>query len=162
MHLVLICKLLVLLAVANGTPVIAKRILASRFDQPLDAGAIFIDGRRLFGQSKTLRGIVLAILGASAAAPLVGLDWQVGAQVGLMAMAGDLFSSFLKRRMNLAPSSQAIGLDQIPESLFALIAARVSLPLSALDIGLAVAAFLMGELLISRLLFALNIRDRPY
>jgi CDP-diglyceride synthetase len=162
MHLVVIFKLLVLLAVANGAPLIARKILANRFDQPLDAGATFIDGRRLFGQSKTLRGIVLAILSTSLAAPLIGLDWQLGTQVGLMAMAGDLFSSFLKRRMNLAPSSQAIGLDQIPESLFALIVARVSLPLSALDIGLAVAAFLIGELIISRLLFALKIRDRPY
>jgi len=134
MHLILIFQLLVLLAIANGTPVIAKKIFASRFGQPLDAGVTFIDGRRLFGQSKTLRGIVLAILCTTLGAPLVGLDWPVGTQVGLMAMAGDLFSSFLKRRMNLAPSSQAIGLDQIPESLFALVAARVSLPLSALDI----------------------------
>jgi CDP-diglyceride synthetase len=162
MHLILILKLLVLLAVANGTPVIAKNILADRFNQPLDAGATFIDGRRLLGQSKTVRGVVLAVLLTSLCAPLLGLDWLIGTQVGLMAMAGDLFSSFLKRRMNLAPSSQAIGLDQIPESLFALIAARVSLPLSALDIFVSVAAFFIGELLISRLLFALNIRDRPY
>jgi CDP-diglyceride synthetase len=162
MHAVLIFKLLVLLAVANGTPLVAKKILADRFDQPLDAGAVFIDGRRLLGQSKTVRGIVLAVLLTSLCGPLLGLDWSVGTKVGVMAMAGDVFSSFLKRRMNLAPSSQAIGLDQIPESLFALIVARVSLPLSALDIAVSVAAFFIGELLISRLLFALNIRDRPY
>ena len=32
-----------------------------------------------------------------------------------MAMLGDLLSSFWKRRVGLAPSWQAIGLDQIPE-----------------------------------------------
>ena len=33
-------------------------------------------------------------------------------------MAGDLFSSFVKRRLRLASSSMAIGLDHIPESSF--------------------------------------------
>ena len=49
---------------------------------------------------------------------MIGLDWRIGALVAAMAMLGDLFSSFLKRRMGLAPSRQAIGLDQIPESCF--------------------------------------------
>ena len=39
----------------------------------------------------------------------------IGLLVAATAMAGDLLSSFLKRRLALAPSSQAIGLDQIPE-----------------------------------------------
>src|SRR6478736_778738 len=50
------------------------------------------------------------------------------------AMAGDLFSSFVKRRLHLASSSMAIGLDHIPESLFPLLASRWLLPLNILDI----------------------------
>ena len=38
--------------------------------------------------------------------------------------AGDLFSSFVKRRLDLASSSMAIGLDHIPESFFPLLASR--------------------------------------
>jgi len=70
--------------------------------------------------------------------------------VALMAMLGDLFSSFLKRRMGLAPSCQAIGLDQIPESLLPMLACWFFLPLTIVD---ATAIFFVGELSLSRVLF---------
>jgi hypothetical protein len=79
-----------------------------------------------------------------------------------VAMAGDLFSSFVKRRLGLPPSSMALGLDQIPESLFPLLACRLLLPLTWLDIGVAVVLFFVGELVLSRILFKLHVRDRPY
>jgi CDP-2,3-bis-(O-geranylgeranyl)-sn-glycerol synthase len=79
-----------------------------------------------------------------------------------MAMAGDLLSSFVKRRLGLAPSSQAIGLDQIPESLFPLLAACLLLPLTALDVAVATMLFFAGGLLLSRLLYKWHVRDRPY
>jgi len=93
---------------------------------------------------------------------LLGLGWAVGALVGTVAIASDLLSSFVKRRLGLAPSSQAIGLDQIPESLFPLLAARLLLPLGALDIAVATMLFFAGELLLSRLLYKWHVRDRPY
>ena len=77
-------------------------------------------------------------------------------------MAGDLFSSFVKRRLNLAPSSRATGLDQIPESLFPLFACRGALSLSILDITIGVAIFFAGEVVLSLLLYKIHIRDRPY
>jgi len=155
-------ELLILLAVANGTPVVAKRLLGGTFAQPLDGGALFADGRPWFGPSKTTRGIVLATLATAAAAALLGLGWKVGALVGTIAMASDLLSSFIKRRLGLAPSSQAIGLDQIPESLFPLLAARLLMPITALDIAVATILFFVGELLLSRLLYRWHVRDRPY
>ena len=106
----LILQLLILLALANGTPVVAKKILGERFAYPLDGGIEFVDGRPLFGRSKTVRGIVLAVLVTMAGAPLIGLEWVIGFLVGSLAMAGDLFSSFLKRRIALPPSSRASGL----------------------------------------------------
>jgi hypothetical protein len=36
---------------ANGTPVIAKLILGDKFAAPVDAGALFGDGRLWFGPS---------------------------------------------------------------------------------------------------------------
>jgi CDP-2,3-bis-(O-geranylgeranyl)-sn-glycerol synthase len=129
---------------------------------PLDGGVEFVDGRPLFGKSKTIRGIVLAILLSALAAPALGLSWQIGAVIGSTAMAGDLFSSYLKRRLNLPASSRATGLDQIPESLFPLLVCRSALVLSTLDIAIGVAVFFLGEVALSRLLYQAHIRDRPY
>ena len=157
-----ILQLLILLAVANGTPVLAKKVLGDRLARPLDGGTVFVDGRPLFGPAKTIRGIVLALLTTPLAAALMGLPWQLGALVAALAIAGDLFSSFVKRRMGLPSSSMAIGLDQIPESLFPLLAARHFVPVSFLDVIVGVAIFFAGELVLSRILFQLNLRDRPY
>ncbi len=77
-------------------------------------------------------------------------------------MAGDLLSSFLKRRLNLPPSSKATGLDQIPESLIPLLACREVVDLSAADIAVAVGVFFVGEIVLSRLFYALKLRERPY
>jgi len=157
-----IVQLIILLAVANGAPVIATRILGQRFSHALDGGVEFIDRRPLLGKSKTIRGIVVSILSSALVAPLLGLGWKIGVAVGSAAMAGDLFSSFVKRRLVLAPSSRATGLDQIPESLFPLLACRGALALSVLDIVIGVAIFFAGEVVLSLLLYKAHIRDRPY
>jgi CDP-diglyceride synthetase len=162
MQLLLILQVLALLTLANGMPVIAKDILGNRFAIPIDGGAKFVDGRPVLGSSKTVRGIFLSILVTSAFAPVVGLDWKIGALVATVAMAGDLLSSFLKRRINLPAHGKATGLDQIPESLFPLLACRSALALTALDIVAGVAIFFVGELLLSRLLYHFHLRDRPY
>jgi CDP-archaeol synthase len=162
MHPLLLLKVLLLLVVANGTPVVAKRIFGPWFARPLDGGLSFTDERPLFGPSKTIRGVVLALLVTAVAAPLLGLDPLIGLAVAASAMAGDLLSSFVKRRLGLASSSRATGLDQIPESLFPLLACSAWLPLGAADIAAGVAIFLAGEILLSRLLFHLKVRDRPY
>jgi hypothetical protein len=162
MHPTLILQLLILLAVANGTPVAAKLILGGAFASPLDGGLMLADGRPLFGPSKTVRGIVLAILATTISAMLLGLGWTIGALVGTTAMAGDLLSSFVKRRLGLAPSSQAIGLDQIPESVLPLLACLMLLPLSWLDMVVTAVVFFVGEIVLSRILFRLRLRDRPY
>jgi CDP-diglyceride synthetase len=157
-----ILQLLVLLTLANGTPIVARKIFGPRFARPLDGGIIFLDGRPLFGHSKTIRGILTSILITTAGAPLIGLDPTMGAIAASAAMAGDLFSSFVKRRLNFPPSSQALGLDQVPESLFPMLACRDALSLTTADIALGVGIFFIGELILSRLLYQLHLRDRPY
>ena len=162
MHFLPVVTLLVLLTLANGTPIVAKKILGPRFSYPLDGGTKLPDGWPLFGPSKTIRGILVSIVVTTAAAPLLGLDPSVGATVAAAAMAGDLISSFAKRRLNFPPSSQALGLDQIPESLLPMLACRSALSLTATDIVLGVAIFFIGELILSRFLYWLRLRDRPY
>ncbi len=153
---------LFLLVVANGAPVVVRDLLGSRLAWPLDAGRRAPDGRRWLGPSKTLRGVLSAVSCTSLAAALVGLPWLVGAEVGLLAMVGDVLASFVKRRMGIASSGRAPGLDQIPESL--LPAAVLSGPLGLDGIGVLVvtAAFFVLEVTISPVLYRLGIRQRPY
>lgn len=162
MRSVVVLQLLFLLMLANGTPVIARKVFGDRYSYPLDGRLSLFDGRRLLGDSKTIRGVVLAVLVTTTGALLLGLSWEAGLLVGSFAMAGDLLSSFFKRRMNLPSSSRASGLDQIPESLLPLLACRDLLSLTAADILVCVVMFLVGEVLLSRLLYAWHLRDRPY
>ena len=56
----------------------------------------------------------------------------------------------------------AIGLDHVPESLFPLLASRWLLPLNVPEIMAGVTIFVVGALILSPLLFKLNLRDEPY
>lgn len=158
----LILKLLILLILANGTPVILKKFMGHRFAWPLDGGLRFFDAQPLFGPSKTVRGALGAILVATLAGSVTGLGWQIGVLVGSTAMLGDLFSSFSKRRLKLPASSRATGLDQVPESLFPLLACQSALDLTTFEIFAIVVIFFFSEVIFSPLFFRLGVRDHPY
>ena len=162
MQWLLILKLVALLAVANGVPIFAGRLFGAYFNQPLDFEVSFVDGRPVFGRSKTIRGIVLSLVTTTALAPLLGFEWTWGLIVASIAMIGDLSSSFLKRRLSLPPSSRATGIDQIPECLLPTLAIRSTLGLGAFDVVSVVIIFFLGEVILSRLLFRWHIRNRPY
>ena len=153
---------LALLTVANGMPVLTNRVLGMRGAWPVDGGLMFVDGQPLLGRSKTWRGIMVAVLGTSAAASALELPWQVGALAGAAAMAGDLASSFAKRRMRLAPSSMAPAIDQVPEAVLPLLACQSVLGLTFAGVVATTALFWIGVLGLSRVLYRLGIRERPY
>ncbi len=159
---ILTFKLLFLLLAANGAPVLLNKILGSWGAWPVDGGARLKDGHPVFGASKTWRGLFGAILLAGAAAVLVGLPFWLGALFGGSAMLGDLFSSFFKRRLGVPSSGMALGLDQVPESLLPLLAVRSELALGTGYIAWLVLIFLILELALSRILYALHIRDQPH
>jgi uncharacterized membrane protein len=148
--------------VANAVPVLAKRLFEDRLAYPVDGNLKWFDGNPLFGSSKTVRGIVLSLAATAAAAPLLGLQVRTGLLAAASAMAGDLLSSFTKRRLGLAPSSRATGLDQIPEALLPLLTCSWALGLNALDIVVGVAVFMIGGMALSRVFYRLRLRDRPY
>ncbi|HSH30707.1 MAG TPA: CDP-archaeol synthase [Thiohalobacter sp.] len=154
--------LLLLLMAANGAPILAQRLLGRHLDWPLDGGLVLSDHQRLLGRSKTLRGVVSALLLTPIAALGLGEPAWLGGLVALGAMLGDALSSFVKRRLGRPASSQALGLDQIPEALLPLLLVREHLQLDVLTITLLVVAFLILELLLSKLLYRLRIRRRPY
>jgi CDP-2,3-bis-(O-geranylgeranyl)-sn-glycerol synthase len=155
-------RLLLLLAVANGGPIVAKRVLGTRWSAPLDFGVVFFDGRPLLGASKTVRGFVVAVLLTSGAATLLGLTWTLGALVGSFSMLGDALSSFVKRRLNVAPSDRATGIDQIPEALLPMLVVRGVVGLSLLQVAAITVVFFALAIPLARLFFVLRLRDRPY
>jgi CDP-2,3-bis-(O-geranylgeranyl)-sn-glycerol synthase len=153
---------LVLIGVANGAALFGRTLLRDRFGARLDGGLNFFDGRPLLGPSKTIRGVVLALITTPAAAVLLGLDWPTGLTIAIFAMVGDVFSSFAKRRLGMPSSSQAFGLDQIPECLFPLLAVQAHLMLEIFEIIAVVVVFVVLELAVSRVLFKFRLRDQPY
>jgi CDP-2,3-bis-(O-geranylgeranyl)-sn-glycerol synthase len=154
--------LLLLLLIANGSPILARHVFRHRLAAPVDCGYALADGRRLFGPAKTWRGMVAAVLTTSVAAALLGPSWSIGALIGLFAMLGDLLSSFVKRRSGIAAGGMAPGLDHLPESLLPLLVCRPLLGLSWLEVLLLSLAFMAANLVLSRLFYHLGVREHPY
>lgn len=155
-------KLLLLIMMANGAPVIAAAICGAWCAWPLDRGWMLADGDRLLGDSKTWRGALAALLASGIGAMLLGLPLWVGAVIGLAAMIGDVLSSFVKRRLGVSASGMVFGLDQIPEALLPLLAVADEFALTWRAISGIVIGFIALELALSPLLYWLGIRNRPY
>jgi CDP-2,3-bis-(O-geranylgeranyl)-sn-glycerol synthase len=155
-------RLLLLLGVANSAPIAARRLLGDRWAAPLDGGLDFVDGRPLLGPGKTIRGVAAAVVATALASWALGMSPLLGALLGAVSMAGDALASFVKRRLGVAPSGRATGLDQVPESLLPLLAVQGMLDLSAVQILAVTIAFFILEIPLARWAFRLGLRERPY
>jgi hypothetical protein len=154
--------LLLLIIIANSTPVFMRVCLGKQMNAAIDFGKTLADGQRLFGASKTWRGLVGAALSTSLAAWLLGHPASIGLAVAVLALLGDLFSSFIKRRLAIKPGGMAPLLDQIPESLLPGIVLMDPFDLDLIDVFLLVISFVVIELVLSRLFFVLGVRKSPY
>ncbi len=115
----LFAPLLVSLALAA---VVHRWDLVRALKRPIDGGRTF-RGKRLFGASKTWRGVAIAVVGSTIAvalqkhvlvAPSLSLlDYPsvspiaLGVTMGVAAMAGELPNSFVKRQLGIAPGTTA-------------------------------------------------------
>ncbi|HLD62972.1 MAG TPA: CDP-2,3-bis-(O-geranylgeranyl)-sn-glycerol synthase [Candidatus Norongarragalinales archaeon] len=111
--------------VSNAVPVVFGGGTA------VDFGRNFADGKRVFGDSKTIRGLLSGIVAGTAVGMLLAfavpfLPWislqgkfLLAFLASAGAMAGDLLGSFVKRRLGAPPGSQYFLLDQL---LFLIIA----------------------------------------
>jgi CDP-2,3-bis-(O-geranylgeranyl)-sn-glycerol synthase len=91
---------------ANGTPV------AFGGGPPLDGGENWFDGKPFLGSHKTLRGCLVGVLAGILIGILQG-NVLSGLAQGIGAILGDLISSFLKRRWDVAPGESFPLLDQL-------------------------------------------------
>ena len=154
--------LLLLIIIANATPVLMRFLLGRRMDKAIDLGHRLRDGQRLFGASKTWRGLAGSILVTAVAAWLLGYPAMIGLAVASLALLGDLFSSFIKRRLGMSSGRMAPLLDQVPEALLPAVLMRQTF---ALDLGavlVLVLCFIVAELLLSFMFFILGVRKSPY
>ena len=141
---------LLLLLAANGTPVAIAQLLGPRWAWPLDADCRFSDGRPLLGPHKTWRGLAAGTLAAALAGNLIGTGFARGAAFGALALAGDLASSFLKRRLGRSPGRETWLLDQFPESLLPLVALRQPLGLGPSEIVGTALLFAVFDVVVTR------------
>ena len=155
-------QLLLLIIIANAAPILLRVLLNDGFNLAVDFGYRLPDKRHIFGPSKTWRGIFAAVAATSAAAWLLGYLPQKGLLIAIYAVFGDLFSSFIKRRLAIAPSSRAPLLDQVPECLFPAVMMRESFDLGYISITWLVLIFVIIDLTVSRILFRWGVRKRPY
>lgn len=105
-------KILLLLWTVNLVPPLLAYFMGERWNRPLDRGRVFRDGRPLLGSHKTLRGVLGGGIGGVCAAAFMGIPLWIGFASAMLSMAGDLLSSFLKRRLSLESGSSVPALDQ--------------------------------------------------
>jgi CDP-diglyceride synthetase len=154
--------ILVLLIATNGAPVIVAFVCGSHGALPIDLGRQCADGRPIFGASKTWRGLASALLTSTVLACIFGYGLDFGLAFGALVITGDLCSSFIKRRLGLEPSSKSLGLDQLPESLLPSVYAVVSLNIVWWWAPVFALTFMLIEIVVSKPLYWLHIRNRPY
>lgn len=155
-------ELLLLIIIANGAPILVRVLLRDGFNYAVDFGQTMPDNRPVFGSSKTWRGVLAASIATSLAALLLGHSLETGLLVAIYAVAGDLLSSFIKRRAALKPSSMAPLLDQVPESLLPALMMRHHFGLDYISVMQLVLIFIIIELVLSHILYRWGIRKRPY
>jgi len=160
--LLITLELFVMLVLANGAPVVAAALLKKRWSAPVDGGRLWRDGRPILGNSKTWRGVVSGALACALFALMTGLGVVFGFLFGLLGLAGDMLSSFIKRRLGLASSARALGLDQIPEALLPMLLAMWWLPVSIWVVLVVVVLFTLSNIYGSPLLYRLGIRRQPH
>lgn len=152
-------KILLLLWAVNFAPPFLAYLLREKWNAPLDGGRIFLDGKPLLGSHKTIRGVCAAAFMGMSAGLILGFPLWLGLSAGLLSMAGDLVSSFLKRRMGMASGSVFAGLDQIFEGAFPFIViapycdlhwGEVSILLVLFCLGAYVGAWFLKEFLLGK------------
>ncbi len=103
--------------VSNAAPVVAVRLF--RKPHPLDGGLVFIDGRRLLGDGKTVEGFFAGTVSGVAAGILISyflpslFSFMEVFFLSVGAMVGDVFGAFIKRRFGLITGSPAPVMDQL-------------------------------------------------
>jgi uncharacterized protein len=140
---VVVLKIIGFILWVNFLPPLANIICGDRFGRAVDGGRLWFDEQPIFGRHKTIRGIVVSFLGGILVSPLLGVAWWVGGVAAMLAMAGDLLSSFIKRRPNFPSGRNIIVLDQFFESLFPVLFLGRYLEINGLQVVVVLLCFIL-------------------
>ncbi len=110
--------------VANMAPVVFGG------GKPIDMGKTFVDGKRIFGDHKTIRGFISGVLAGTLVGIIQGRP-LCGFLLSLGTMIGDMMGSFFKRRMDIKPGESAPVLDQ---EGFVMVALALCMPFEPLTL----------------------------
>jgi len=158
--------------IANAFPVIFGGGLA------IDMGKKLPDGKPIFGSHKTVRGFIAGLIAGilTTIGQTVALQYKpsdfvlpfqfnllIGSMIALGALVGDLFHSFIKRRMGLVEGSPLPVADQLD---FVLGAILFSLLVSAsphlLTVALVIVITLPIHLLTNFIAYMLGVKKTPW
>lgn len=155
-------QLLLLIIIANGAPILIRMALNDNLNLAVDFGIELSDNNRLLGSSKTWRGIFAALFATTIAALLLGYSAKIGLSIAVYAALGDLLSSFIKRRLEMAPSSKAPLLDQIPESLFPAMMLMQTFNLEMSSVILLVFFFTIIDMVVTHFLYYWKVYKKSF
>ena len=156
--------------------IVLHRDLLAGLRIPLDGG-IEVGGHRVFGDNKTVRGVLVMVGGCALAGAVVfsvappgpqrpAWGWAlVGAALGSGYVAAELPNSFVKRRLAIAPGEEGHGatqrlVDQLDSVLGVTAVAWILLPLDVADVVLLVVLGTSIHLLFDRVLHRTGIKRR--
>ena len=105
---------------------------------PLDGGKNFLDGERILGAHKTVRGLFAGIIAGSviglAESPFDSRLLLGDFMIALGTVLGDLLGAFLKRRIQIKPGSPLPIVDQLDFVFGGLLLGQLVFPLSLVSI----------------------------
>lgn len=168
---------------ANTAPVLARKLPGIKhYNRPVDFGKTF-RGKRIFGDHKTIRGIVAGVvMGILVAAFQMVLstmfEWPgrissevdysspivllMGACMGFGAIAGDTVKSFFKRQIGVEPGKSWVPFDQLDFVLGGLVLSLpfFMLPIETYLLGLVLTLFLHPTFNI--LAWLIGLQEKPF
>jgi uncharacterized protein len=148
-------KLWLILMVTNGAPLLMAALWPGLNRWPVDNGLRLTDGRPLLGNHKTCGGLVCGILAGGLLGKLLSLSLPMSLLIAGTSMLGDLFTSFLKRRMGFREGETLYLFDQFFEGAFPLLLCKwgygVAWPTFMTTLLVFMAGSLLGSLVKNRL-----------
>jgi CDP-2,3-bis-(O-geranylgeranyl)-sn-glycerol synthase len=164
--------------IANGAALLSRRIIILKpLAIPIDLEKKWSDGRRIIGNSKTIRGFVFGIFASVTSAIVIffasqyfginvfsSLNFSIlfGAVLGFGALLGDAVKSFFKRRIGLKEGKNLIFFDQT-DFLFGAI--LISLPFDQFPLKfilVIIAATFIVHIIMNIIAFYLKLKKVPW
>lgn len=164
---------------ANAAPVFVSKIPALKnWNAPMDFGRSF-RGKRIFGEHKTWRGLVSAVLIGGATGSMIFLIYPqsaselslvsqpavqmtaFGALLGGGALLGDAVKSFFKRRVSVGPGESWFPFDQTDYIIGGLAASLFIVRLSIIEYAAILFVWFALHIIAVYAGYRLGLRDKP-